>query len=163
MGTNGKTATETEMRTWARFVAAHSSITRELEGQMLARHGLTLSDYDALVQLAEDGPMRNVELARRVYLTRSGITRLVEGLEKQGLVDRCQCAADRRGTLVELTGAGRERVAEASKTHVGGVREMFLERMGRDERKAFDELLARMPGTACDKACAYPQEVGHRP
>lgn len=144
------------MRSWARFVAAYSTITRELEAQMLARHGLTLSGYDALVQLsqADDDGMRNIELANTVLLTRSGVTRLVEGLEAQGLVTRCSCAEDRRGTQVCLTDQGRERLAEASETHVEGVRELFLGRFGPDERRMLDELLCRMPGAECRKACA---------
>lgn len=144
------------MRAWARFGAAYSTITRELEQQMLQRHGLTLTAYDTLLQLshADGGAMRNIELAKTVLLTRSGITRLVEGLEAQGLVTRCECAEDRRGTKVCLTDEGRERLAEASATHVEGVRELFLERLDPDERKVLDRLLARMPGAECEKRCS---------
>lgn len=144
------------MRAWARFGAAYSTITRELEQQMLQRHGLTLTAYDTLLQLsnADEGAMRNIELANTVLLTRSGITRLVEGLESQGLVTRCSCAEDRRGTKVCLTEEGRMRLAEASATHVEGVRELFLKRLDPDERQVFDRLLARMPGAECDKRCS---------
>ena len=156
MGTQAATPTEAEMRSWARFGAAYATITRELEQQMLQRHGLTLTAYDALLQLAdtEDGALRNIDLAKRVLITRSGVTRLVEGLESQGLVTRCACSEDRRGSKVCLTDAGRERLAEASETHVEGVRELFLGRLDADERRAFDRMLARMPGGACDeKSC----------
>lgn len=148
------------MRSWSRFVSAHSTITRELEAQMLQRHGLTLTGYDALLQLsqADDGGMRNIELAKTVLLTRSGITRLVEGLEAQGLVTRCSCSEDRRGTRVCLTDEGRQRLAEASETHVEGVRELFLGRFGPEERRLLDQLLQRMPGAECQKACA-PRRV----
>jgi len=145
------------MRAWARFGAAYATITRELEQQLLQRHGLTLTGYDALLQLAhaDEGALRNIELAKTVLLTRSGVTRLVEGLEAQGLVTRCSCTEDRRGTKVCLTGQGRQRLAEASRTHEEGVRELFLERLDPDERQVLDRLLARMPGGACDeKRCS---------
>lgn len=144
------------MRAWARFLAAHNAITRELEAQMLQRHGLTLTAYDALLQLsqADGAAMRNIELANTVFLTRSGVTRLVEGLEAQGLVTRCACAEDRRGSKVCLTDEGRERLAEASATHVEGVRELFLDRLEPGERKTLDQIFSRMPGAACDKVCA---------
>ena len=156
MGTHTATPTEADMRAWARFGAAYSTITRELEQRMLQRHGLTLTSYDALLQLAgtEDGALRNIDLAKRVLLTRSGVTRLVEGLEAQELVCRCECSEDRRGTKVCLTDKGRERLAEASATHDEGVRELFIGRLDADERQAFDRMLARMPGGACDeKSC----------
>ena len=149
------------MRAWARFGAAYSTITRELEAKMLARHGLTLTGYDALVQLSQagEGGMRNIELANTVLLTRSGVTRLVEGLEQQGLVTRCTCSEDRRGTMVCLTDTGLERLAQASATHVEGVRELFLGRLDAGEREQFDRLLRRMPGAECHKACAPPRSL----
>ncbi|MFL5959509.1 MAG: MarR family transcriptional regulator, partial [Gaiellaceae bacterium] len=72
---------ETELRTWIRFLATHSAITRELEARLMGAHGLTLSDYDVLVQLAQapDRKLRNIDLAKAVVLTRSGVTRLVDG------------------------------------------------------------------------------------
>ena len=149
------------MRAWARFGAAYSTITRELEQKMLQRHGLTLTAYDALLQLshADGAAMRNIELANTVLLTRSGITRLVEGLEAQGLVTRCSCTEDRRGTKVCLTDEGRTRLAEASDTHVEGVRELFLGRLDPDERRVLDQLLARMPGGACDAKRCSPRRA----
>src|SRR3954471_15807310 len=90
---------ESEIRTWVRFVAAHSAITRELEAQLMGAHGLTLSDYDVLVQLARapERRLRNIELANAIVLTRSGVTRLVDGLERDGLVMRASCPSDKRG------------------------------------------------------------------
>ena len=107
---------ETELRTWMRFIAAHSAITRELEAQLMGAHGLTLSDYDVLVQLARapERKLRNIELAKAVVLTRSGVTRLVDGLERDGLVTRASCPDDKRGTLVALTAEGARRLREAA-------------------------------------------------
>src|SRR5438128_1297379 len=95
--------TDTEVRTWVRLLPAHRSITHAPERQMMGAHGLTLSDYDVLVQLsrAPEHKLRNIELANAIFLTRSGVTRLVDGLERDGLVARASCPDDKRGTLVE--------------------------------------------------------------
>ena len=165
---------ESEIRTWMRFLAAHSAITRELEAQMMGAHELTLSDYDVLVQLARAPRqrLRNIELANAVVLTRSGVTRLVDGLERDGLVTRVSCPSDKRGTLVALTDEGMRRLREAARTHLEGVRELFLAKIGPRGREAMDKLLGELPGGAdCDlehRAClpevpaARPVESGSR-
>src|SRR3954465_7579815 len=137
--TSGNCTGETEIRTWIRFLATHSAITRELEARLMGAHGLTLSDYDVLVQLARapEGRLRNIDLARAVLLTRSGITRLVDGLENDGLASRCSCPRDKRGTLLAITDEGMQKLREAAGTHIQGVRELFLSRI--DDRKAMDE------------------------
>jgi DNA-binding MarR family transcriptional regulator len=151
--------TEHEVRTWVRFLATHSALTRELEAQLMGAHGLTLSDYDVLVQLARapDHKMRNIELAKAVVLTRSGVTRLVDGLERDGLVARASCPDDKRGTLIKLTDEGMRRLGDAAETHLQGVRELFLEKIGADGRASMDDLLGKLPGGGdCDlehRAC----------
>src|SRR5258708_35684230 len=109
---SGHCTAESEVRTWVRFLATHSAITRELEARLMGAHGLTLSDYDVLVQLARspEGRLRNIELANAVVLTRSGVTRLVDGLERDGLVTRTSCPSDKRGTLIQLTEEGVRRL-----------------------------------------------------
>jgi len=141
---------ESEVHTWIRFLATHSAITRELEARLMGAHGLTLSDYDVLVQLARapERKLRNIELAKAVVLTRSGVTRLVDGLERDGLVRRASCPSDKRGTFVALTSEGARRLREAVGTHVEGVRELFLERLGQGGREQMDALLASLPGGA---------------
>src|SRR5256714_8096893 len=126
---SGNCTGETEIRTWIRFLATHSAITRELEARLMGAHGLTLSDYDVLVQLARapERRLRNIELAKAVVLTRSGVTRLVDGLEKDGLVARASCPSAKRGSLVSLTDEGLARLRSATSTHVNGVRELFVE------------------------------------
>src|SRR3954462_15920335 len=118
---------ESEIRTWIRFVATNAAISRELEPRLMGAHGLTLSDYDVLVQLARapERKLRNIELAKAVVLTRSGVTRLFDGLEKDGLVARCSCPSDKRGSLVGITDEGLARLRAAATTHVEGVRELF--------------------------------------
>src|SRR5258707_3318080 len=131
---------ESEIRPWSRFVATNAAINRELEARLMGAHGLTLSDYDVLVQLARapERKLRNIELARAVVLTRSGVTRLVDGLEKDGLVARSSCPSDKRGTFVHLTDAGLERLRAAASTHLDGVRELFLAKLGDDGRAEMD-------------------------
>ena len=146
----GNCTGETEIRTWIRFLATHSAITRELEARLMGAHGLTLSDYDVLVQLARapERKLRNIELAKGVVLTRSGVTRLVDGLEKDGLVARTSCPSDKRGTFVALTDEGLALLREATSTHVSGVRELFVERLGNEGLEQMDALLRSLPSGA---------------
>jgi len=148
---------ESEIRTWIRFVATNAAINRELEARLMGAHGLTLSDYDVLVQLARapERKLRNIELAKAVLLTRSGVTRLVDGLEKDGLVARSSCPSDKRGTLVAITPEGASRLREAAGTHLQGVRELFVELLGQEGREQIDALLATLPGgAACNESRA---------
>lgn len=154
----GNCTGESEVRTWIRFLATHAAITRELEARLMGTHGLTLSDYDVLVQLARspEHRLRNIELAKAVVLTRSGVTRLVDGLEKDGLVKRCACADDKRGSFVQITDDGVARLRAAAATHIEGIRELFLEKLGEDGRAQMDELLGKLPrGAECveHRAC----------
>jgi DNA-binding MarR family transcriptional regulator len=138
--------TEAQLEAWTRFLRAHSTVTRELEPELTGGHGLTLSDFDVLVQLAQapGRRLRPVELARAVLLTRSGVTRLVHGLERAGLVERVPSPDDGRGHLVHLTAAGRDVLRRASRTHLAGVRERFAERFDEDELRTLSELLGRL-------------------
>jgi DNA-binding MarR family transcriptional regulator len=138
--------TEAQLEAWTRFLRAHSTITRELEPELTGGHGLTLSDFDVLVQLAQapGRRLRPVELARAVLLTRSGVTRLVHGLERAGLVERVPSPDDGRGHLVQLTAAGRDVLRSASRTHLAGVRERFAERFDEDELRTLSALLGRL-------------------
>ena len=155
---SGNCTGESEIRTWIRFVATNAAISRELEARLMGAHGLTLSDYDVLVQLARapERKLRHIELAKAVVLTRSGVTRLVDGLEKDGLVMRSSCPSDRRGSFVALTDEGLARLRAAALTHLDGVRELFLEQLGQEGRAEMDALLALLPGgAACleSRAC----------
>jgi DNA-binding MarR family transcriptional regulator len=138
--------TEPQLEAWTRFLRAHSAITRELEPALAGVHGLTLSDFDVLVQLSQapGRRLRPVELARRVLLTRSGVTRLVAGLERAGLVERVPAPDDGRGQLVQLTAAGRDVLRRASRTHLAGVRERFADRFEEHELQTLSALLGRL-------------------
>jgi DNA-binding MarR family transcriptional regulator len=126
-----------EQDTWAGFLRTHAQLIRELDEELRREHDLPLSSYDVLVQLSdapEEG-LRMSELAEAVLLSRSGLTRLVDRLEREGLLERHRCPEDARGSYAKLTAAGRERLEEARPTHLGGVRRLFLDRLDPAERR----------------------------
>jgi DNA-binding MarR family transcriptional regulator len=133
---------------WARLLHAYATTTRALSGTLLEEHGLTLNDYDALMRLsrAEEGRMRRVDLADQLLLTASGVTRLLDGLEAAGYVERAACDTDRRVVYAVITDAGREKLQAASESHVAQVRAFFEARFEDDELAQLAELLARLPG-----------------
>ena len=133
---------------FARLLRGHASVTRALSAQLVAEHGLTINDYEALLHLAraEEGRMRRVDLAGRLILTASGVTRLLDGLEGAGWVERASCASDRRVTYAVLTDAGRAKLQNASDSHVAGVRTFFEERFSSEELEQLARLLGRLPG-----------------
>jgi DNA-binding MarR family transcriptional regulator len=135
---------------WARLLHAHASTTRALSGSLLAEHGLTLKDYEALLRLAraEDGRMRRVDLAEELLLTASGVTRLLDGLEAAGYVERAACSTDRRVVYAVITDAGRKKLEEASESHLAAVQALFDERFRPEELEQLAELLGRLPGAA---------------
>jgi DNA-binding MarR family transcriptional regulator len=150
-------AIEPAVRAWTRLVRAYVSTTRLLSAELQAEHGLTLNDYEALLVLsrAEDGRLKRVELARSLMLTPSGITRLLQGLEDAGLVERASCATDLRVTYAQLTDAGREKLEAASGGHIASIRALFEEHFAGDEIDAIAETLGRLPGVAeGDDACS---------
>jgi DNA-binding MarR family transcriptional regulator len=143
-------ATETSQRqleSWVAFLRSHAAIIRELSAQLQREHDLTLNDYEVLLHLshAEGSRMRRVDLAQQVLLTASGITRLLEGLERSGYVCKDTCASDARVSYAKLTDAGREKLREASTTHLRGVDELFLSRYSGSELATLAELLGRLP------------------
>ena len=123
-----------------------------MSAQLVADHGLTINDYEALLHLsrAEEGRMRRVDLAERLILTASGVTRLLDGLERTGWVERASCASDRRVTYAVLTDAGRAKLREASSAHVETVREYFQSRFSEAELDQLAALLGRLPGAGAD-------------
>src|SRR4051812_46598093 len=137
---------------WIAFLRSHAAITRELSVQLQREHGLTLNDYEVLLHLshADGGMMRRVDIAERVVLTASGITRLLEGLERSGYVCKETCASDARVSYAKLTDAGRAKLAEASKTHLRGIDDLFSGRYTDAERATLAELLSRLPVTGAD-------------
>jgi len=131
---------------WVRLLRGHASITRAISAELVAAHGLTVNDYEALLQLAraEDGRMRRVDLAEGLILTASGVTRLLDGLEVAGWVERASCATDRRVTYAVLTPAGRRKLREASESHMADIRAYFEARFSTEELEQLATLLGRL-------------------
>jgi DNA-binding MarR family transcriptional regulator len=131
------------------FVAllrAHSGVTRQLNAQLSAQHGLTLSDFEVLLRLAraDHRRMRRVDLADQVFLSASGVTRLLDGLEREGLVERASCDTDRRVVYAVLTDTGLDRLRTAAESHFGQVEAVFGARYEADELAALTALLDRL-------------------
>ena len=121
--------TAPELRAWRGMLRAHAALAKALDTQLEAAHGLQLSSYEVLMYLAdaENERMRMCDLASSILLSRSGLTRLVDRLQREGLLERVACHDDARGAFAKLTPLGRERLAAARMTHLAGVRAMFLD------------------------------------
>ena len=128
------------------FLRAHAQVTRSLEAELVAEHDLPLPSYDVLVQLSEspDRRLRMTELADRVLLSRSGLTRLVDRLAREGLVERQSCPSDARGTLAVLTETGLQRLQDAWPTHLRGVAEHVTGKLTAEEVEQLTTLLGKL-------------------
>ncbi|MEJ7817804.1 MAG: MarR family transcriptional regulator [Thermoleophilaceae bacterium] len=144
----GSRLDELELDAWRGFLRTHAVVSRELDAELIADHGVSLSSYEVLLFLADrpTGEMRMTELAQSVLLSRSGLTRLVDRLERHGLVRRESCPGDARGLNAVITDAGRDRFAEARRTHLDGVRRRFLDRLSDDEKRDLGALWRRLGG-----------------
>jgi DNA-binding MarR family transcriptional regulator len=122
---------EPEMRAWRGLVQAATGLLAVLDNELQAEHGLTLGDYEVLVHLSEAPAqaIRMSELAGRLHLSPSGITRRIDGLVKSGWVERKRCPTDRRGSNAVLTELGRKTLEDAAPTHLEGVRAHFIDRL----------------------------------
>jgi DNA-binding MarR family transcriptional regulator len=145
-GTSLKRLSPVELAAWGGFLRAHSALVRELDRELEAVHGLPLTQYEVLLRLeaAADDRLRMSELARSVFLSQSGVTRLVDRLEGRGLVVREPCPEDRRVLYARITEDGRRRLAQARPTHLAGVRALFLRHFDDDELRALGEAWERV-------------------
>ena len=139
---------ERELAAWRGMLETHSRLVSELDGELERAHGLPLSSYEVLMYLgdAEGGRLRMGELANRLLLSRSGITRLVDRLERQGLIARERCSDDGRGYFALLTGPGRELLAATRPDHLAGVRRHFLDRLDPGQIDALGAIWGRLLG-----------------
>jgi DNA-binding MarR family transcriptional regulator len=135
-----------ELRAWRGLLRVHASLSKALDQRLEREHGLPLTSYEVLLYLAEaEGQkMRMCDLASSVILSRSGLTRLVDRLERDGLLERVACADDARGSYATLTPAGREKLAEARVSHLEGVRSLFLEHFSEAELESLGQLWERI-------------------
>jgi DNA-binding MarR family transcriptional regulator len=133
---------------WGRLLRGHAAMRRTLAAQLHADHGLTVSEHEALVLLSlpENRHMRRVDLADDLQLTPSGVTRMLDGLEERGLVEKATCPGDARVTYAVLTEQGGKKLKEASCSHLAAIRALFEDRYTEAELNLLAELLGRLPG-----------------
>jgi DNA-binding MarR family transcriptional regulator len=144
-----------------RLLRSYSALTREMSARLHEGHGLRINDFEVLLLLsqADEDAMRGVDLAEAVQLTQSGITRLIDGLEKQGYVIRRACDTDARVSYAALTKEGRAKLEEASETHLAAIQETFAERYSESELDQLADLLSRLPGGGGDAPPCEPGEA----
>jgi DNA-binding MarR family transcriptional regulator len=143
---------EGEQRAWRGLLRAHACLAKRLDSELDQAHRLPMTSYEVLhhLQEASGGRMRMCDLAEQAQLSRSGLTRLVDRLERDGLLERCSCDHDARGSYACLTPTGRERLEEARGTHLAVVRDYFLSRFSEAELSVLADMWERIaPCNAC--------------
>jgi DNA-binding MarR family transcriptional regulator len=144
----------TELAAWRGMLQMHAQITQLLDAQMRTEHGLSVSSYEVLMFLADapDRRLRMAEIADRVLLSRSGLTRLVDRLVQLSYVTRCAAEDDGRGAYAELTDAGLEQFQAAQRTHREGVREFYLGHLSTTDTVVLGDIFSRLAASRADAA-----------
>jgi DNA-binding MarR family transcriptional regulator len=144
---------EQEMRAWRGLLRTFAKLTKALDAELEATHGLPLNSYEVLMYLAdsEGERMRMHDLANSILLSRSGLTRLVDRLERDGLLARRSCPSDARGAFACLTPRGRTTLDAARATHLAGVRAMFLDRFTPEEQELLGAFWDRVDSGGCGR------------
>ena len=144
---------------WVRFLRTYAELTDRMDRHLAEAHGLSLREYEVLLALG-DAPgrrLRRVDLAAKVLLTQSGVTRMLDKLERDGLVAKVPGTEDRRVAYAELSEDGRRRLAAASRTHRADIAEQFTARLSARDLAALDRALAKLPGGAGESAWREPR------
>ncbi len=144
-----------ELAAWRGYLQSHAAIVRALDAELAAAHGITARDYEALLYVAQ-APERKLAmsaLAESTMLTRSGITRLVDGLVAEGLIERLSCTDDARVSYACLTDAGYDKLRQAGRTHLESIRRLFLIHFTAHEIGQLAVLMSRLPGAGGEGAC----------
>ncbi|MHB1570479.1 MAG: MarR family winged helix-turn-helix transcriptional regulator [Solirubrobacteraceae bacterium] len=146
------------LEAWRSYLQSHASIVRVLDADLVAEHGITTRDYEVLLYLsqAEDRHLPMSALAESTMLTRSGITRLVDGLVEAGLIERVACPNDARVSYAQLTDSGYAKLRQAGCSHVRSIRKLFLESFTPAEIEQLAALLGRLPGAQPGHGCTAP-------
>jgi DNA-binding MarR family transcriptional regulator len=151
---------ERELGAWRGLLRTHAMLVKRLDAELEAEHALALTSYEVLLHLshAEERKMRMCDVAESVLLSRSGLTRLVDRLERDGFVERVSCADDARGAYAQLTDAGHTKLREAQRTHLAGVREHFLRHFAQEELDLLGDAWLRVTGAAAQQGpgCESP-------
>ena len=137
-----------ELRAWQGLLHAHQQVIRTLDAELRDEHGLSLADYDVLLRLARapGRTLKMTELARRVMMSPSGVTRVVDRLVQAGLIRRDRIDDDARVMLANLTARGREALRQAARTHLRGIREHFTGRLSEAQLRNVAVALERIAG-----------------
>ncbi|MDQ1713957.1 MAG: hypothetical protein QOE45_3407 [Frankiaceae bacterium] len=148
MPTRARGLTHVELEAWRSFLRTHAKVTRILDAELSAECDLPLGSYEVLLFLNEapDRRLRMTDLADRAVLSRSGLTRLVDRLERDGLIRRESCPSDARGTNAVLTDEGYDRLRAAAPVHLRGVREHLLDLLDENETAVIASALGRIAG-----------------
>ena len=130
-GAGTRWLSQPEMRAWQTLIEVTTGVLATLDGELRAEHDLSLGEYEVLAHLSDapDHSMRMTDLAARLRLSPSGITRRIDGLVRDDLVERRQCPSDRRGSNAVLTDKGLRRLRDAAPTHLRGVRAHFVDQL----------------------------------
>jgi DNA-binding MarR family transcriptional regulator len=134
------------LRAWQGLLRVHACLAKRLDAELERAHGLQASSFEVLDHLAsaQGARMRMCDLAERARLSRSGLTRLVDRLERDGLLQRCSCDHDARGSFACLTSEGHERLERARATHMAVVRQHFLAPLADEDLRALASAWARI-------------------
>jgi len=141
---------------WRSYLQSHASILRALDAELVAAQGMTTRDYEVLLYLSQaaERKLPMSALAESTMLTRSGITRLVDGLVESGLIERVSCPNDARVSYAHLTDAGYEKLRDAGCTHIASIHRLFLEHFSGEEIEQLAALLSRLPGARPEGSCS---------
>lgn len=150
-----------ELEAWRSYLQSHASILRELDAELVAEHTMTTRDYEVLLYLAQ-APNHRLPmsaLAHNTMLTRSGITRLVDGLVAGGLIERVSCPEDARVSYARLTDGGYDKLRRAASTHVAGIQRLFFDHFSATEIEQLASLLRRLPGAGHGGSCTVDGDL----
>jgi DNA-binding MarR family transcriptional regulator len=148
------------LEAWRSYLQSHATILRLLDAELVSEHGITTRDYEVLLYLAQapDRQLPMSALAESTMLTRSGITRLVDGLVSGGFIERVACPNDARVSYAQLTDEGFAKLRNAGCTHVRSIRRLFLEHFDAEETERLASLLGRLPGAQRGGSCTVERE-----
>jgi DNA-binding MarR family transcriptional regulator len=134
---------ELQFRAWRAFIYAYSVVVPTLDQELIDAQGISFNQFEVLVWLRRAGTdgLRMSDLASRVVLSPSGVTRAVDQLERKGLVERCVFEGDKRGYLATLTPEGKTFLRKATRFHLQGLREHFLNHLNRTQLKQLADAL----------------------
>lgn len=138
----------TELRAWQALLHAHHDVTEKLDAELREQHALSFAAYDVLLRLARapDRALRMTDLAERVMAPPSTLTRRVDRLVAEGLVERHRAAVDSRQMLARLTDSGRRLLVRAARTHLRGIREYYTSRLTNEQLEAVADGLEVITG-----------------